>query len=101
MTVFILSIVIALVAGSIAFAVTWARSTVSNPRCCEHNRCPSRPANRLHRFENRPWRCVECGQWWRTKYAGIYYWTKIEDAGFYHWTTIEDSPRTDQWRADS
>ena len=92
MTVFILSIVIGLVAGSIAFAVTWARSTVSNPRCCEHNRCPSRPANRLHRFENRPWRCVECGQWWRARYEGNY------EAG---WTKIDDAPKADQWRADS
>ena len=96
MSTFIVGIVIGLVAGLIAVAVAeWAQSTVNNnPRCCEHNPCPSRPASRLRRFKNRPWRCVECGQWWRSKYEGTY------EGGDFYWTKIEDAPKTDQWRAD-
>lgn len=51
--------------------------------CCEHNRCPDRPRHRLWRFQERPWRCTQCGRWWVTRNEG-FGWD-----GWLHWSWRE------------
>lgn len=60
--------------------------------CCEHNRCPDRPAYFLGRFTRKPWRCDQCGRWWVTKHYTTY--ANYDSGGDYRWVEVD---RTDQW----
>ena len=54
--------------------------------CCEHNPCPTRPTKRLRRFQEQPWRCPDCHQFWVTEWRSL--WTSGGDLGEYSWTRV-------------
>ena len=52
--------------------------------CCEHYPCLGRPKWLLRRFQTRPWRCPECGQFWITEPR--YLWADFDG---YTWKEVE------------